>query len=312
MTGHVFISYSHGGDSAYVKRLADHLTSAGIPVWFDRDIITGTRWERVIRDQIDTCAALIVVMTPQAEESEWISLEINRAVLKQRPILPLLLAGDGFFRLSTVQHENVTGGRMPSAAFISRLRAHQGSHEPTASASRPQSRRPSPLILRPTLPSPLVLRPAQGHTNMDFWSTLIPTHTFARAAALDGDHSAAVRLYRMIVDRSAEQGQQDDPRHLDARTHLAYHLGESGDRTGAVRLFGELIADRTRLQGADRADTLWARHHHARNVGESGDRAEAVRLLQALIADRTRLAGFPGLLDAAKELDKKWLAYFSA
>src|SRR5262249_23605117 len=38
MAGHVFISYSHQSDSAYVRRLADQLTEAGFPVWYDQEI----------------------------------------------------------------------------------------------------------------------------------------------------------------------------------------------------------------------------------------------------------------------------------
>jgi len=113
--GSVFISYSHRGDSAYVESLATHLTNAGVPVWLDREIAVGDRWERVIRDQIDACVALIVVMTPQADASIWVSREINYAEAKMKPIFPLLLRGDPFFRLGNIQYENVTDGRMPSA-----------------------------------------------------------------------------------------------------------------------------------------------------------------------------------------------------
>lgn len=112
--GSVFISYSHGGDSAYVESLASHLTHAGVPVWFDQEIIVGNRWDHVIKDQIDACVVLIVVMTPQAEASIWVSREINYAEAKMKPIFPLLLRGEPFFRLSNIQYENVTDGCMPS------------------------------------------------------------------------------------------------------------------------------------------------------------------------------------------------------
>jgi TIR domain len=52
----VFICYSHLTNSAYVESLAIYLTDAGVPVWFDKEIITGDRWEHMIRNQIDTCA----------------------------------------------------------------------------------------------------------------------------------------------------------------------------------------------------------------------------------------------------------------
>jgi hypothetical protein len=60
----VFISYSHCQDGGYVESLAAHLAGEGVPVWFDKEIITGDRWERVVHTKIDTCAAFIVVMSP--------------------------------------------------------------------------------------------------------------------------------------------------------------------------------------------------------------------------------------------------------
>jgi ATP-dependent Clp protease, protease subunit len=120
---HVFLSYSHRNDSSYVEALAAHLADAGVPVWFDREIIVGRRWDHVIKTQLDTCAAVIVVMTPEAEDSTWVSREINYAEARKKPILPLLLRGDPFFRLGNIQYENVTGGSMPSARLIAKLRS---------------------------------------------------------------------------------------------------------------------------------------------------------------------------------------------
>ncbi|HET9257573.1 MAG TPA: beta-propeller fold lactonase family protein [Pseudonocardiaceae bacterium] len=119
----MFISYRHGDDVMYVHRLSEHLANEGVSVWFDHEIVTGDRWDHVIRLKINTCVALVVVMTPQAEESEWVAREINQAELMNKPIFPLLLDGQGFFRLSNLQYEDVTGARMPKPSFVARLRA---------------------------------------------------------------------------------------------------------------------------------------------------------------------------------------------
>src|SRR5262249_8251474 len=120
--GHVFVSFSHRRDGGYTRRLAAFLADAGIPVWFDQEIITGHRWASVIREHIDSCAAFIVIMTPEAEESDWVGREITHAEKKGKPILPLLLRGEPFFSLANIQHEAATGGAMPSPQFIQRLR----------------------------------------------------------------------------------------------------------------------------------------------------------------------------------------------
>ncbi|GIH07668.1 hypothetical protein Rhe02_57350 [Rhizocola hellebori] len=118
--GHVFISYSHT-DTGYVATLRAFLQSQGFEVWIDESIVSGDRWVAMLRDRIDRCAALVVVMSPAAEESEWVDNELHRARTRRKPILPLLLAGEPFFRLGGVHYEDVTGGRLPSAAFVASL-----------------------------------------------------------------------------------------------------------------------------------------------------------------------------------------------
>jgi hypothetical protein len=121
-SGYVFISYKHGEDDTYILTLAAFLEQAGVPVWFDRDLITGDRFARVIRGRIDQCSALIVVMTPAADDSVWVKREINRAQSRHKPILPLLLRGEPFFDLSELLYESVAGQAMPRPPFVARLR----------------------------------------------------------------------------------------------------------------------------------------------------------------------------------------------
>lgn len=121
MTGYVFISYSRL-DSRYVDELVAYLVSNGVPVWIDHKIDYGDQWEKIIREKIDACAALIVVMTPEAEESRWVRNELHRARTMEKTILPLLLSGLGFFSLHDTQHEDVVGGRLPGAVFLSRVK----------------------------------------------------------------------------------------------------------------------------------------------------------------------------------------------
>lgn len=131
-TTYTFISYKHGSDGGYVTRLAAFLASEGLEVWFDRDIATGERWEQVIRSKIEGCSAFIVVMTPEAESSTWVSREIRHAERNGRPILPLLLEGQEFFVLNHLQFEDVRQGGMPSATFVAYLRDFASSRASTS------------------------------------------------------------------------------------------------------------------------------------------------------------------------------------
>jgi len=133
---YVFISYS-SSDQAYVDLLVEHLQAHGLEVWIDaRSIDYGSRWPTVIRDHINSCAAFIVVMTPSAEDSEWVGREIDQAQLKERPIRPLLLSGERFFRLAEHQFEDVRSGSLPTARFVQHLATLTAANSP---ASQPES-----------------------------------------------------------------------------------------------------------------------------------------------------------------------------
>jgi formylglycine-generating enzyme required for sulfatase activity len=120
MTDYVFISYSRK-DQAYTRRLADELRGRGFSVWNDDRIDFGDRWWQTIVQAIRDSSALIVVMTPDSEESEWVEREVQLALSERKPVFPLLLSGKGFALLITRQYANVTDGEMPAEDFYHRL-----------------------------------------------------------------------------------------------------------------------------------------------------------------------------------------------
>jgi hypothetical protein len=124
--GYLFICYSHGPDDGYVQRLGGYLREARLPFWYDREVVSGDRWADVIRGKIDNCAAILVVMTPEAEESRWVAREIAHAERISKPIVPLLLRGEPFFSLADVQYESVVGDQIPGPAFLARMRGLLG------------------------------------------------------------------------------------------------------------------------------------------------------------------------------------------
>ncbi|WP_327037997.1 toll/interleukin-1 receptor domain-containing protein [Micromonospora maris] len=128
-TQHVFISYSRR-DIGYVRRLVAYLRSSDIEVWMDGQIPNGTRWDQVLKERIDSAVAVVLVMSPAAEASDWVNAEVDRARAQGKPLFPLLLHGNVTFGLSRIQHEDVTGGRMPSAEFVRLLRDLAGSERP--------------------------------------------------------------------------------------------------------------------------------------------------------------------------------------
>ena len=119
---HLFIAHSTK-DKAYVRKLAAELRKRGFDVWIDDKAIRGGQhWMAMIAQAINNCAALIVVMSPNSEDStSWVNKEIALAIKRNKPIFPLLLAGDEFFSLIDLQYTDVTNGRMPPESFYDAL-----------------------------------------------------------------------------------------------------------------------------------------------------------------------------------------------
>jgi len=120
MSRHAFVSYSRT-DTPYVDVLIDWLTSHGVPIWSDSRIVYGTQWPAAVCEAVDQAAVVVVVMSPEAEASEWVDRELARAELRGIPVVPVLLAGYPFFRLGSTQYEDVRGGRVPGDALAEHL-----------------------------------------------------------------------------------------------------------------------------------------------------------------------------------------------
>jgi hypothetical protein len=129
VAGYVFVSYSRR-DARYVDRLVAFLRDEGVDVWVDHELHHGDNWLNIVREKVDNCAALVVVMTPHAEESDWVRREITRAQGERKPIMPLLLRGKPFMQINEIQYESVDGGGMPSDRFVGNLTAVAGIGEP--------------------------------------------------------------------------------------------------------------------------------------------------------------------------------------
>ena len=122
MGGHVFLSYSRD-DRDYVDKLVAYLGASAVPVLFDDHLAPGDQWLDDLRRGIEEAAAVVVLMTPAAEQSDWVQIEIQQAREAGRPILPLLLEGQPFRSLRSTRFLDVRGPRLPGEALLARLRS---------------------------------------------------------------------------------------------------------------------------------------------------------------------------------------------
>jgi hypothetical protein len=116
-----FVSYSHE-DTAYVTRLVSHLRGCGLPLWFDGHLAWGSRFTREIRERLALALAVIVVMSPAAEESEWVEREILEGQRHDRLFLPVLLRGTRLFLLASSNYFDAREGALPGEREIRELR----------------------------------------------------------------------------------------------------------------------------------------------------------------------------------------------
>lgn len=147
----IFISYSHQ-DSEYAEQLAEALEQAGFSAWIDEAIEYGERWFTVITQAIRESDVVTVIMTPEAEQSEWVEREILISQREGKPILPLLLRGKEFALLITMQYVDVTDGEMPPRRFYQMIekavqqkpkeRSAAGIHQPPPKKGRKRKAKP--------------------------------------------------------------------------------------------------------------------------------------------------------------------------
>ncbi len=102
---HIFISYSRK-DEAFAHRLAQSLSDLGADIWIDvKAISAGTKWSRAIQQGLDTCDALIVVVSPDSMASTNVEDEWQYYLEQKKPVIPVLIRpAKMHFQLNRIQY----------------------------------------------------------------------------------------------------------------------------------------------------------------------------------------------------------------
>jgi formylglycine-generating enzyme required for sulfatase activity len=129
MADYFYISYTEP-DAIYARKLANELRKRGFGVWLGDRTGRGEHWTQEMMDGIRECGAVIVLATLDAEGSDPMRQEVMAAQAEGKPIVPMLLYGQGLSYLSDVQGSAAGGGtpyidfkpgRMPLLDFYVRL-----------------------------------------------------------------------------------------------------------------------------------------------------------------------------------------------
>jgi hypothetical protein len=84
-----FISYSRR-DTEFVDLLQRLLMSKGYDIWIDRrGISAGQAWDKAIEVAIKSCETVLVVLSPEATESQNVGDEWNLAMEENKRIIPV-------------------------------------------------------------------------------------------------------------------------------------------------------------------------------------------------------------------------------
>ena len=86
----VYVSYSHA-DRAVVKSTISYLDTRGIRVWCDEGIALGDFWVDLIADKIAQCAAFVIFLSRNSQNSRACMNELNYAMRQRKNIVVVFL-----------------------------------------------------------------------------------------------------------------------------------------------------------------------------------------------------------------------------
>jgi TIR domain len=75
----VFLSYA-GSDSQAAARLVRHLQDEGVDVVTTKDVSPGQSFASFVIDRIESADAVLVLVSPESERSEWVQAETSLAL----------------------------------------------------------------------------------------------------------------------------------------------------------------------------------------------------------------------------------------
>ena len=91
---HIFLSYSRDDDDI-MQRVRTSLQRVGLKVWAGEHLEPGTAgWKKELPQALRDAGAVIVLMSPRANQTEWVAREIHIAKSIKANIIPLLVDGE--------------------------------------------------------------------------------------------------------------------------------------------------------------------------------------------------------------------------
>jgi hypothetical protein len=102
----IFVSYRASDGTPLAQAIHGHLKSAGFDPWLDEageNLVIGDLVQDKIRRNIESAAMVLLIDTPDAPDSKWVSIEIDLAIGQLVPVLPVVAGGERISRFVALQ-----------------------------------------------------------------------------------------------------------------------------------------------------------------------------------------------------------------
>jgi hypothetical protein len=163
-SGHIFLSYSTT-DRLFAEDLLGRLEAKGVKVWIaPRDVRPGCDYSEELQDAIESSAAVVALISDDANRSRHVRAEIEIAFSRGKPLFPVrfedIVPARGLALFLGLGHWTDLFGPH-EVANLDRLAAEL-SHRPTGTSLRPAPPRPPSPAPRPM---PVAPPPRASATN---------------------------------------------------------------------------------------------------------------------------------------------------
>ncbi|MGN9844318.1 toll/interleukin-1 receptor domain-containing protein [Nonomuraea sp. H19] len=159
-----FVVCHVGADHDYALRLVLQLRGAGLPVWWLGSLEPGDLQFWQIRRQLRHAVGVIVLMSPQSQDSDDITRMIIEGELHARHFIPILLHGQRNYHLAHTWYVDARDGRLLGDDELAILRRLHQAHT-AGRPLEPGSVLPAPLATPPV--RALRLPPAASLARLD-------------------------------------------------------------------------------------------------------------------------------------------------
>lgn len=90
----IFLSYART-DATWAEQVESALSGGGLRVWMDRSLSKSSySWTRETEEALGNSAAMVVVLSPQAKESDWVDREVIYALDRRLPVYSVMAHGN--------------------------------------------------------------------------------------------------------------------------------------------------------------------------------------------------------------------------